>query len=95
MIRGLVELGPGNAVKVKGTYKLFDNHLRLMAAWARYQTHFKGNSTNTYGDITWFFGGAYKGLSLRDRIEVAHGALANGHNINTFVYNRVMAEYDF
>ncbi|HXH65110.1 MAG TPA: OprD family outer membrane porin [Mariprofundaceae bacterium] len=95
MIRGLVELGAGNAWKVKGTYKLFDNQLRLMAAWARYNTHFKGNSTNTYGDITWFFNGALKGLSLRDRIEVCNGALANGGGHDKFVYNRVMAEYDF
>jgi hypothetical protein len=94
MIRGLVELGPGNATKIKGTYKMFDNHLRVMAAWARYNTHFKGNSTNTYGDITYFFGGAYKGLSLRDRIEVSNGKLANGGH-DTFTYNRVMAEYDF
>ncbi len=93
MIRGLVELGAGNAVKIKGTYKLLDDHLRVMAAWARYNTHFKGNSTNTYGDITYFFGGAYKGLSLRDRIEVSNGKLANGSD--KFVYNRVMAEYDF
>ena len=98
MIRGLVELGPGNAWKVKGTYKLFDNQLRLMAAYAKYNTHFKGNSTNTYGDITWFFRGTYlgmnlKGLSLRDRIEYSHGKLANGSN--SFTYNRVMAEYDF
>ena len=93
MIRGLVELGAGNAVKIKGTYKLLDDHLRLIAAWARYNTHFKGNSTNTYGDVTYFFGGAYKGLSLRDRIEVSNGKLANGSD--KFVYNRVMAEYDF
>ena len=93
MIRGLVELGPGNATKIKGTYKLFNSQLRLIAAWAKYNTHFHGNSTNTYGDITWFFHGAYKGLSLRDRIEVSNGKLANGSN--QFVYNRVMAEYDF
>jgi hypothetical protein len=93
MIRGLVELGPGHAWKVKGTYKLFNNHLRLMAAYAKYTTKLKGNSTNTYGDITWFFGGRYKGLSLRDRIEYSHGKLANGSN--SFTYNRVMAEYDF
>ena len=107
MIRGLVELGPGHAWKVKGTYKLFNNQLRLMAAYARYTnlTPKPGNSNDTYGDITWFFRGTYagvslKGLSLRDRIEVSHGDQANGTNkagqqISTFVYNRVMAEYDF
>ena len=105
MIRGLVELGAGHAWKVKGTYKLFNNQLRLMAAWAKYTTKFNGNSTNTYGDITWFFHGNYfgmnlKGLSLRDRIEVSHGSPANGKTpagslVNNFVYNRVMAEYDF
>ena len=93
MIRGLVELGPGTGVKIKGTYKLFNDQLRVMAAWAIYNTHYKGKSTNTYGDITWFFHGAYKGLSLRDRIEVSNGKLANGSD--KFVYNRVMAEYDF
>ena len=94
MIRGLVELGPGHAWKVKGTYKLFNNQLRLMAAWAKYTTKLKGNSTDTYGDITWFFHGPYKGLSLRDRIEVSNGQQANGGH-DKFVYNRVMAEYDF
>jgi len=94
MIRGLVEMGPGHGWKVKGTYKLFDNQLRLMAAYAKYNTKTKGNPTNTYGDVTWFFNGALKGLSLRDRIEVSHGKLANGGH-DSFVYNRVMAEYKF
>ena len=95
MIRGLVELGPGHAWKVKGTYKVLDNHLRLIAAYAKYNTTYKGNSQNTYFDATYFFSGAYKGLSLRDRCEISTGSPANGANTNKFVYNRVMGEYDF
>jgi outer membrane porin, OprD family len=94
MIRGLVELGAGHAWKVKGTYKLLDNQVRLMAAYAKYDTKYKGSSQNTYFDATYFFNGALKGLSLRDRVEVSTGSQANGGH-DKFVYNRVMGEYDF
>lgn len=92
MIRGLVELGPGHAWKVKGVYHLLDERLRLIAAYAAYSTHFKGNSNNTYLDIT-YFPAAAPGLSLRDRIEVSRGRAANG--ADRFVYNRVMMQYGF
>lgn len=92
MIRGLVELGPGHAWKLKGTYRLFGESLRLIAAYAAYTTHFKGNSNNTYLDVT-YFPARGSGLSIRDRVEVSRGRLANG--VDRFVYNRVMMEYDF
>ena len=93
MIRGIVELGPGYAWKIKGTYKVLNDQLKLVAADAEYHTHFKGNSNNLYFDATYSFIGTYKGLSLRDRIEISRGHAANG--ADRFVYNRMMMQYNF
>ena len=92
MIRGLVELGPGHAWKVKGVCHLLGHRLRLIAAYAVYTAHFKGNSNNTYLDVT-YFPGVAPGLSIRNRVEVSRGRTANG--ADRFVYNRVMMQYDF
>lgn len=92
MIRGLVELGPGHAWKLKGVYHLLDSRLRLIAAYAAYHTHFKGNSNNSYLDVT-YYPHMVPGLSIRNRVEVSRGKLANG--VDRFVYNRVMMQYDF
>ena len=104
MIRGLVEQGPGNAWKVKWTQNLFDKQVLLMAAFARYHTYFQGASNDTYLDLTYFFPGKLKGLSIRDRVEVSNGQgayngfLSNGAAFNkgrSFIYNRVMLTYGF
>jgi len=93
MIRGLVELGPGHAWKIKGSYKILNDQLKLVAAFTKYTTQFKGNSTNLYFDATYSFHGALKGLSLRDRVEISRGHRTNG--ADQFVYNRVITQYTF
>ena len=93
MLRGLVELGPGRAWKIKGTYKVLHDQLKLVTAYTEYYTHFKSRSNNLYFNATYSFSGAYKGLSLRDRIEISRGHAANG--ANRFIYNRVMIQYNF
>ena len=65
--------GTGNAWKVKWTQNLFDKQVLLMAAFARYHTYFQGASNDTYLDLTYFFPGKLKGLSIRDRVEVSNG----------------------
>lgn len=104
MIRGLVELGPGSGWKVKWTQNLFDKRFLLMAAFAQYHTYYNGTSNDTYVDLTYFAPGMFKGLSIRDRVEVANGLNAyngfqgNGAGFNkghSFIYNRVMLTYAF
>jgi len=108
MIRGLVETGPGNAWKVKWTQHLLDNQVQLIVAYAQFQTVFSGKSYYPYLDATYFFQGALKGLSIRNRFEVGNGYdatagatvgnLPNGAGFNkghSFIYNRVMLTYDF
>ena len=99
MIRGLVEMGPGNGWKVKWIQNILHKQFLLMTAFARYHTYYNGNSNDAYMDLTYFPGGMLKGLSVRDRMEVANGGLVhdaplNPHN-KTFVYNRVMLTYMF
>ncbi len=91
MIRGLVEMGSGNAWKVKWTQHFADNQLLFIAAYASYHLHSAGNANDIYGDLTYFPQGFFKGLSIRDRVEVAHGDIPTGY----FIYNRVMLTYDF
>ncbi|MBU6460888.1 MAG: OprD family outer membrane porin [Proteobacteria bacterium] len=101
MIRGLVELGPGHGWKVKLTQNFLNNQVLLMAAFARYNTYYNGNSNDTYLDVTYNFQGRFKGFSVRDREEVASGgspAFNNGAAGNTahyFSYNRIMLTYSF
>ncbi|MDE3022850.1 MAG: OprD family outer membrane porin [Pseudomonadota bacterium] len=101
MIRGLVELGPGHAWKVKLTQNFLNSRVLVMAAFARYNTYYNGSSNDTYLDVTYNFQGRFKGLSLRDREEVAAGGsptFNNGAGGNTghyFSYNRVMLTYAF
>ena len=91
MIRGLVEMGPGNGWKVKWTQYLLSNQFLFMAAYAQYHLQTAGYANDIYGDLTYFPRGFMKGLSIRDRVEVAHGDLSTGY----FIYNRVMLTYDF
>lgn len=91
MIRGLVEMGPGNGWKVKWTQHFLSNQFLFMAAYAQYHLHTAGYANDIYGDLTYFPQGWVKGLSIRDRVEVAHGDLPTGY----FIYNRVMLTYAF
>jgi len=95
MIRGLVEQGPGHAWKGKFTYKLLNDQLLLMVAYAKYTTQLRGSSHDAYLDITYNFDGKLKGLSLRDRWERANGGLGLNPGNGSFTYNRVMITYKF
>ena len=99
MIRGLVEMGPGDGWKVKWIQNILHKQFLWMAAFARYHTYYSGNSNDVYVDLTYFPAGMFKGLSIRDRMEVANGGLVHDAPLNpgnkTFVYNRVMLTYLF
>ena len=98
MTAGLVEKGVGNAWKLAGTFFFLGKQLRLITSYARYNTQPNFANTNeTDLDLTWFFSGALKGFSVRNRLGIVHGL--NGSygapNLGTFYFNRVMLEYDF
>ncbi|MEY2341709.1 OprD family outer membrane porin [Acidithiobacillus sp. IBUN Pt1247-S3] len=91
MIRGLVEMGPGHGWKIGVAQHLLGNQFLFQAAYAQYHLQQAGYANDIYGDLTYFPQGFMKGLSIRDRVEVAHGDLPTGY----FIYNRVMLTYDF
>ncbi len=90
MIRGLVEMGPGHGWKIKWTQNFLNKQFLFMAAYSQYQLENAGQANDIYGDLTYFPQGFVKGLSIRDRVEVAHGG-----EPGYFIYNRVMLTYDF
>jgi len=94
MTRGLVEMGPGTGWRVKWTQHFLGNHLQFTAAYARYSLHSAGKANDVYGDLTYFPGGFLRGLSIRDRVDVAHGGGLPGRT-GYFIYNRVMLTYAF
>ncbi len=94
MIRGLVEMGPGHGWKIKWTQHFLSNQFLFMAAYAQYHLQTAGYANDVYGDLTYFPQGWVKGLSIRDRVEVAHGDLSTAQG-GYFLYNRVMLTYDF
>ncbi|MHB1512203.1 MAG: OprD family outer membrane porin [Acidiferrobacter sp.] len=97
MIQGMVDRKTtGHAVKIAATTFLLQHKLRVIASFADYfNTVYSGYSsarTNEADlDLTYFLGGPLKGLSVRDRVGVAH----NLPVVHRFVYNRIMVEYDF
>ncbi|BBP03125.1 hypothetical protein TPL01_25630 [Sulfuriferula plumbiphila] len=95
MIRGLVEQGPGNAIKIGYATSFLDKKVLLAAAYARYRTTYFGNSQDTYLDLTYLPKGRLKGLSVRDRVEVSNGGSGLNPGNKSFVYNRVMVQYSF
>ncbi len=100
MIRGLVELGPGDAKRVSLSQHLLDNHVLVTLAFTRFDTKLNGGSNDTYVDVTYFPGGGLKGLSIRDRTEVSNASFqfnngATGNRGHSFIYNRVMLQYNF
>ena len=95
MIRGLVEQGPGNAIKIGYVNSFMDKKVLLATAYARYHTDYFGNSANTYFDLTYFPDGKFKGLSVRDRVEVSNGGTGLNPGNKSFIYNRVMLQYAF
>jgi len=104
MIRGLADnLGPGHGYKIKWTQNInmMDQHFLFIAAFAHFTTYYNGSSSYPYMDLTYFPQGMFKGLSIRDRVELATGTSAqygNGAGFNkghSFIYNRVMLTYAF
>ncbi|MHB8812679.1 MAG: OprD family outer membrane porin [Steroidobacteraceae bacterium] len=93
MIRGMVELGPGNAWKVTAGEQAFQNELTVSASFAQYRTDFNGNDSETYLDLIYLPPGWLKGLSLRNRLEIGNGRVNPGKR--HFVYNRLMVAYSF
>jgi len=97
MIQGMVDRKTtGHAVKVAATTFLMQRKIRLIASFADYfntvtPSYTSARTNEADLDLTYFMGGTLKGLSIRDRIGVAH----NLPVIHQFVYNRVMVEYDF
>ncbi len=94
MIRGLVEMGPGNGWKVKWTQHFLSNQFQFSTAYASYHLHSLGNANDIYADLIYFPKGFFKGISVRDRVEVAHGDLSAAQG-GYFIYNRVMLTYAF
>ena len=102
MIQGLVGIGPGHGWRVRAAYWLLAHHLQLTAGFSRFITYFSGNSNWTHFNVSYFPGGMFKGLCLRDQVEVGIGAgtrvlnpLFPGFGTHSFVYNRVMLSYRF
>lgn len=100
MIRGLVELGPGDGWKVGLTQYMFHKQVKAMFAFASYSTLLNGSSNDLYADLTYSPGGRFKGFSIRDRVELSQGnsKYKNGSGGNlggSFIYNRVMLQYNF
>lgn len=93
MIRGMVELGPGHAWKLKATDALLHRRLLLSASVAEYRSDFKGNNTQLYFGVIYHPQGWYKGLTLRNRLGISHGPANPGSG--SFLYNRVMVSYAF
>ena len=97
MIQGMIDRKTtGHAVKISATAFLLQHKVRLIASFADYfNTLYSGYTsarTNEADlDLTYFLGGPLKGLSIRDRIGIAH----NLPVVHRFVYNRLMLEYDF
>ncbi len=93
MIRGMVELGPGSSWKVSASEQVFQNELTLTASFAEYRTDFNGKDSETYFDAIYLPPGWLKGLSLRNRLEIANGRVNPGRR--HFIYNRLMVTYSF
>ena len=93
MIRGLVELGPGHAWKVRATDAALGRRLLLSASIAEYHADFQGHNTQLYFGIIYRLRGWLNGLSLRNRLGISHGRADPGGG--RFIYNRVMITYAF
>lgn len=93
MIRGMVELGPGSGWRAKFDYNLVRNKIHVGLAYGQYTTYLAGASHDVYADLIYTPGGRFKGLSIRDRVEVSEGKPNIGGR--SFIYNRVMLGYAF
>jgi hypothetical protein len=98
MIRGMVDLGPGNAWRVRYTGKYLNQQIVLITAFARYHSDTYGHSNNVLLDLAWNPPFA-KGFSIRNRAEDAIVADSssglNPGKSKIFFYDRVQLQYEF
>jgi len=99
IIRGEVDQGPGHAYKVRYGNKFFGDTIGVATSFARYYSNALGNSNDAYFDITWFPGGTFKGVSIRNRFEDAVASTPslglNPGKSKYFIYDRVQLQYEF
>lgn len=99
MIRGMVDLGPGHALKVRYSDKFFSDQLVLITAFARYHSYTYGGSNNLLLDLAYYPADFVKGLSIRNRAEdavVSNPASGlNPGKAKVFFYDRVQLQYEF
>ncbi|MCK9187727.1 OprD family outer membrane porin [Acidithiobacillus sp.] len=98
MIQGLVGVGPGHGWRVRAAYWVWHKQVQLTAGFSQFTTYFLGNSNWTHFNVSYFPQGMFKGLCLRDQVEVGNGGAAGlfpGSGQHSFVYNRVMMIYQF
>ena len=98
MIRGLVDMAAaGNGYKVGWTQHFWDKRFRLTLAYASYnlQGNVGGSADDEYVDLAYSPQGLLKGFSIRDRMEIAHGAALGRGRRQYFLYNRLMVTYAF
>ncbi len=99
MIRGVVDLGPGHAWKVRYTDKFLDEQVVVIAAFARYYSYAYGDSNNALIDVAYYPKGFIKGFSIRNRAEDAVVSTPskglNPGKSKIFIYDRVQLQYEF
>ncbi len=98
MIQGLAGVGPGHGWRVRAAYWILPRQVQITAGYSQFTTYFTGNSNWTHFNISYFPLGIFKGLCLRDQMEVGNGGkkgLFPGSPNHSFVYNRLMFTYRF
>lgn len=92
MIAGLVEKASGQAIKLNSTYTTDNKAWQISGSFAQYFTAPRFANTNeTDLDITYHFSKKLNGFSIRNRL----GFLKGNSTTGTFIYNRVMLQYNF
>ncbi len=95
MIAGLVEKGPGSAVRLALTDRPPGGTTRIIVSWARYYTAPRlPDTSETDLDVTWWPQAASGRLSLRNRLGILTG-LTPPSPLGVFVYERLMLALRF
>ena len=85
--------GAGNALKVGVNTQSLDAKLDTELTFSRYETEpYVANVDAIMVDIAYHLDGAYKGVTLRDRLGCEQGLKIWG---NTYIDNRIMLQYVF
>ncbi len=97
MAAGLVEKGPGQALKLAWT-QFFGPSFRVILSEAGYwTTPVYPDTHETDIDLTWFAEGPWRGLSVRNRLGIVTGldGQYGTPHLGTFLYERLMLQYRF